>query len=518
MVKRGNILRNSFWYGIEAGADLVFGALTSIAIARVMGPERLGYYVYLVFLTNIAGKLGGLGTAAAGRKYIAEYLNRQEAGLVRAVFFVALRTQIILAAIITLVGVGVALTLADPAHRLTACLLVTAIAPLLISSIPALANVAAEDFARNVPGALLGLLTYTVTVALTLVLDWGLVGLAAAVLLRRLVEMAVRLRPALHWMRTLPKIPTPEGLHRKIFTFSGQALAINVLMIVVWDRSELVFLKQFSSISQLAFYTVAFGLTEQILMLANIFGGAVGAALMADYARNVESAGRRAATAVRYLCLFVFPIHMGLAALSAAAIRLAYGPAYLPAIPVLSIVLVLGIFKAFSWLPWAIYQAADRQATMFRWLLLAAAVNLGLDAALIPPFGAIGAAFANGLSQAFAVVTMWPAAARLCRYRAPWGNLMSTALAAGAMGLMVAGLVMLLPPLPAVLSGVPVGCLLYGVLLRLTRVISFEDAQTLSEMVGRLPAFVHRPAWRVIQWLSVPKPAALNERTADTTL
>jgi len=501
MVKRGNILQNSFWYGIEIAADIVLGAIASIVTARVMGPELLGHFVYFVFLTNVAGRLGGLGMASAAKKYIAEHLARDEKGLVRLVFFAVLRMQTVLAVVIPLLGIGFLMLFGDPTHRTMACLLVLSIGPALVSVVPAMANVAAESFSRNVPGALLGLFAYVTTVALTLTLDWGLVGLASAVLLRRSVEMTVRLWPAIRWMKSLPVVPSPEGLNRKVLAFSGQALAVSVLMIVVWDRSELLFLKQFSSITELAFYTVAFGLTEQILMLPNIFGGAVGAALMAEHGRNQDRAGERAANAMRYMCLMVFPIHVGIAALSSPLIRLTYGPAYLPAIHVLSIAMLLAIPKAFFWMPWSVYQAADRQATMFRWLLAAAILNLTLDATLIPHYGSIGAALANGISQAFAVISMWPTAARLCHLRLPWNSLVRIAFAAAVMGAVVALAPWLLHSLAATVLGIVLGVLLYGVLLRLTRALGQEDGEAFSQLTGRLPGSLRRLLARAVRLL-----------------
>lgn len=503
------ILTNSFWYGLEMSADIIFGALTSIAIARVIGPEALGHFVYLVFLTNVAGKLGGLGVATAVKKYLAEHLGRGETGLARAVFYASLRMQAVLAVAIPLGGIALVLLLGAPERHLMSCLLVLAIAPGLLSAIPALANVAAQNFARNVPGALSGLVAYAVTVAFSLTLGWGLVGLAAAVLLRRTVELSVRLWPAIRWINRLPQVKPPEGLNRKLLAFSGQSLAVTLLMVVVWDRSELLFLKQFSSAAELAFYTVAFGLTEQILMLPNVFSGAIGAALMGEYAADRARAGKRASDAVRHLALLVFPIHAGLALMSSPAIRLAYGSAYIPAIPVLSIAVLLGIPKAFFWLPTSIYQAADRQVTMFRWLLVAAAVNIGLDALLIPRFGSVGAALANGLSQSFAVFATWRVAALLCGLVMPWNSVRRVALSALLMAAAVLPLILLLPPLPALLCGIPAGVVLYGLLLRLLRVVNEEDLRAMESIVLRLPRPAQLPLRRVVRLLvASPGPGA----------
>jgi hypothetical protein len=112
---------------------------------------------------------------------------------------------------------------------------------------------------------------------------------------------------------------------------------------------------------------------------------------MTGYARDEELAGRRAARAVRFVSLLVLPAHLGLAAVSAALVYVAYGPAYAPAIPAVAIVALLAIPKAFFWMPSTIYKAADRQTILLRYLAIAAVINLALDWVLIPSFGPIAA-------------------------------------------------------------------------------------------------------------------------------
>jgi len=47
------ILRNSFWYGLETVLEAVVFLGTSIAIARYLGPEKLGYFSYINFFVSL---------------------------------------------------------------------------------------------------------------------------------------------------------------------------------------------------------------------------------------------------------------------------------------------------------------------------------------------------------------------------------------------------------------------------------------------------------------------------------
>jgi O-antigen/teichoic acid export membrane protein len=51
------ITRNSFWYAVDASAATIVMLIASVPVARVMGPEVLGHYIFLVFMTTIAQRL-----------------------------------------------------------------------------------------------------------------------------------------------------------------------------------------------------------------------------------------------------------------------------------------------------------------------------------------------------------------------------------------------------------------------------------------------------------------------------
>jgi O-antigen/teichoic acid export membrane protein len=487
LVKPVGIFRNSFWYGLELGLNVGCSGLLSIAVARVLGPAQLGHFVYLSFLTGIANRFADLGTATAARKYIAEYLSRGQMGLVRQVFFDTLKLQTVLAMVVLVIGILLAVQFVDPPFRVTACVLVASIVPGLLNSVPSQTNLAAGAFFRNFPGAIAGLTAYVVVTILSLMLGWGLVGLAAAMLLRRTAEMVGRLVPAMTWMASLPKEASSGVVYRKILNFSGQALAITAVVMIVNDRSELLFLKHFCDVKQLAFYSIAFGLSEYLLNVPQVFAGPIMSAFMSEHPRNEERAGAKAAQALRLMSMFILPAHFGLAAISAALVAVAYGRAYFPAIPAVAIIAVLAIPKAFYWMPATIYRATDQQATLLRHLVIAAVLNLFLDAVLIPRFGPIGAAIANGVSQSFAVISIWGTAARLGHLRMQWRTIVRIGGAAIAMSLLVALLCYLISPPIAIVLGIVVGALSYLVFLKLLHAVPHEDLERIAPLAKRLP-------------------------------
>src|SRR5450631_1906683 len=136
------IYRNTFWYGLDMGTSFIAALFTSIAVARALGPEKLGHFVFIGMLSAFASSLGSLGIPATAAKYMAEYLGRGEPGVARAVFFKTFRLQAFLSIVITVSTLGLYWVFGERQFLPVAALLIGSILPLMMGSIAAQANVA----------------------------------------------------------------------------------------------------------------------------------------------------------------------------------------------------------------------------------------------------------------------------------------------------------------------------------------------------------------------------------------
>jgi O-antigen/teichoic acid export membrane protein len=481
------ITKNSFWYTVGAAATTLTMLGASIPVARIMGPHVLGHYVFLVFLTTIAQRLANVGLPATTCKYMAEYLGASELELAHGVYRLTMRYQAIVAAVVTAVGCVIVQFWSESGYKTVSFLMVISIWPSMIDSIAAQANLASENALGNLPASFANMISYGLLIAATLVFNWGLVGLATATLVSRSMEAAWRFAGVQRWLGRSPARPVPHALHRRMLVFSRQNIVLLALGLVVWDRSELLFLNHYWDAREIAYYSVAFTVVRQLLTLPIAFSSAVGYTIFAQYGREPARLAGLALNATRYVALFAFPLFLGVAAVAQPLILVTYGPTYRPMIAVLWVLSVFAIPRAFQVHSESLLQATEAQAFMVKWLAVTAVVNLSLDWLLIPRYGAVGAAFANGIAQTVAVAGVWIKAASIVRISLPWGYLARVALAAFTMLAMVLPTSKALSPVLGLLLGIPLGVVVFGVLVRLTGILDVTDAVRLEGLSRRLP-------------------------------
>jgi O-antigen/teichoic acid export membrane protein len=501
--------RNFIFMGLEVVITLVCTLLTTVVIARVIGPTRLGYFNLIFWLTSITCSVGSLGIPLTTFKYMGEFLGGGKKELARAVFFYNLWAQTAIASVLTVIGMIVVFTLVDPAYRACAILLVLSMIPNMITFVPSQANSAAEDAALNTRGAFVGAIIYVVAVAASLLLGWNLIGIAAGVLAYRSAELVVKTIPVLRSMKSVRQVPLPRDIRKRMFSFSGLSTGLMILQIVIWDRSDIIFLKLLQpDIRQLAFFSVCFSVADRLLRMPQTFANALSATQMAEYGRDKDRLFRMTSKAFTYVLLGALPILIGLACIGGPFVRVMYGSQYLPAIPVFIVVALLSIPRAILTPAQTLLYSAEDLGFVLKWGCVAAAINVLLDLALIPGHGALGAAWANGAAQTFAAATIWGRV--LARYpvRIDLPVVLRLSGATLAMAIVVLGIVATpFEPLLKLVAAIMVGAIVFLVTSRLFVVLQTDDRRRLLQLSALLPTPVGSSFKRLVHFL-VPQPAA----------
>jgi O-antigen/teichoic acid export membrane protein len=496
------IARNSFWFGLEQFFGLGAALFTTWFVARVMGPERISYFAYMSWLTNITTSVGAFGLPITTRRFMAEQLNRGERGVARATYLATLKIQTSIALGVSAGALGLALWLGDPRQRTISVLLILAMAPRMVGNIPSQANNAAETMRRNTGPALAGGM---VTMGLTIVgllTGWDLVGVAAAIVVGSALECGWKLRSVERWLGGVaPGTVSPE-LKKRMFTYSGQGLALMLLNLVVWDKSDLLILKFMNhDPKQVSFFSVAFNLTERIFMIPVAFGGSLSATMMAQFGRGQARLREMTVDGARYALLLALPLLLGVACISRPLVLL-YGEWFRPMGLTLALVALMAIPKLLVAAPTMLLQATERQGFLIAWGCLCGVVDIGLDFLLTPRYGANGAAVANGTAQTMAALGIW---IYVWRSDGVGLRLRDFGRIAVSGAIMAAGVLLFERAVPGYLGmfgSIALGAFLWMIALRVTAALKAEDAGRLLSLGAQFPASLRPPWKRLISWMA----------------
>jgi Membrane protein involved in the export of O-antigen and teichoic acid len=489
------IAKNSGWFGIEMAFDAVLTIVTSIAIARILGPTRQGHLVYVTWVASVVSGLGALGLPTTTRKYMAEFLGKGDKGTARYIYLTTFLLQCAFATLATLGLVVWVLYSSEPDYKIASLLIVLSIWPSMVNLISSQANVAAEDMAKNLPASATSMLSYSLLIGATIYFHWGVVGVGAATFTMRFVDFIVRAVPTMtRILKWSSEHHQPEDLRERMIKFAWQSLAILALELVVWQRSEFVLLKHLSAdIRQIAFYSVAFSMADRLLITAAIFGQSAGATIFAQYGRDKSRLPDIAASAFRYLALSTIPIHFIAAALAGPALLLLYGQQYVGAYAVITVAPLFCMPKAFLVPIRSLLQSHERQELVIWSTIIASVFDLGTAALLIPKLGAVGACIGSGVGEITCVGGMWMLGISFFKVRLPWKLIGKVVLISTVASLSAHYVAIMFSPLVGIIAGGFVAMAILLGLFYVLRVLQPEDGSRLNVIAGSLPKPVKVP-------------------------
>jgi O-antigen/teichoic acid export membrane protein len=510
------IARNAGWYGLENLISSAVTLFTSIAIARALGPSKMGYIIYVMWIASVVGSLGGLGIPATTSKYMAEFIGRGDRGTARYIYF---RTLLFQCSLATLATIGILIWVlrdASADYRVAAFLVVVSIWPSMVNSVSAQANVATEELSTNLPASAISTFVYFIAIAATLLMKWGVIGVAAAFFSMRSVDFVVRLFPTMKRILTWERRHVqPDGLRKRMVAFACQSVAIMIVALIVWNRSEVILLKHLcSDIRQVAYYSVAFSMAERLLIGSAVFGSATSTTMYAQYGRDKSKLSLITASSFRYIALTSIPLHFIAAALAAPALLFLYGNKYEGAVMVVTLAPLLCMPKAFIAPVQSLLESAERQRHVILATVLAGLVDIAVAWHLIPSRGAVGACIGSGAAQVTAIGTMWAVGIRLYHVKLPWMQVAKITLISVLAALTAHYTALRFAPLWAVLWGGTASLVVLFGLLRLMRVLEPEDYARFKILTGALPKQIARPVNAFLLLLIRPKIAAAGSEEA----
>lgn len=482
----GSVASGTFWNGVNLLITLPLGIISFSLISHKLGVVAMGRYSFLVWLNaTLIGLL--VGPANAATKYVAELRSHGQTALASKVLSWLVRLQIAIGLI--MVGLAIlitalnALTGTAPAFIFEYVLPVMAAAVTLTGGVLVGAAQAERRFrALSLTNIVFAFLQFLLTIA-ALSFDNQvenlLIMLVASSLLYTLLNWrVVRQTGLLH--QTVAQAKMPSQLRREISGYIWSVAGSFALSVVVWQDSEIFFLKLFSNQLQIGYYSVAFGLSSRLILLPDLVFAAFLPSVCYLYAQNdFKRLAHLHFQTLRYLLLASTFIALGGIIWAGPLVRLFSGPDFAGAALPLALLLFSGLLIAPGKLAVAILMAADDRKFIRNLTLLAAVLNLGLAAGFVAAgWGAVGAALSSVIAQ-FGVLLTIERAARLIKQPFAW-LLFAKNIVAAAIAFAIASLwLWQVSWLNLILAAVSAAAI-YLVLLLLFGLLKREDWQQVS--------------------------------------
>ncbi|HEX9994919.1 MAG TPA: oligosaccharide flippase family protein, partial [Acidimicrobiales bacterium] len=406
-----SVLRGGLWYAASFALPQAYTLVVSVAAARALGTDGMGRQSFISFveLSMVVLVAGGLPRALV--RTIGEQAGRDGGRSVRALVRWA-RSLVVGAA---LLGAGVLLLVgwARGDLRSAWALAAVACAAAVLHHVPAAVLSGLQRFRE---AATVSLVTGAVGAAATVAVlasGGGIVAMFVVEAAVTVVNLAWTEAIARRAIASLPP-PGPAPDRGPVLRYAGLGTVEVVLALVVWRRSEFLFLDRWSTDTELAVYSVAFAATAALARLpeavASVVTPAVATLVGAEHLDRVRAGLGRS---VRLLCLLTLPLTAIVLAAGPALLRVVYGEEYRGTGPVLLV--MAAAFPAVPLLRLAtgVHAGFGRIGVQLAASAAAAAVDVALAAALVPAHGAQGAAVANAAAQVVAAVPIVAYAARL---------------------------------------------------------------------------------------------------------
>ncbi len=483
-----SLFSGSMWNSVAGLLPQLYTVAVSIAAARFLGPHDFGRQSFIAFVSLSLALVLTAGLSIALMRSVAETLGREAPAQARGLLAWARRPQ----ALAGVIGGGsmVVAGLAGAEPEFAWVLAGVSTLFVVLHTVPSAGLLGAQRF-RD--AAIVGLVTGAVTVpAMIAVLaaGGGITGMFAVEAVLGALNLAWTWQLARRAMtRLAPTVERPPAALRRSTTVFARWTTISmVLSLVVWRRSEFLFLAEYSTDTQIGFYSIAFAAVTALSMLAERLAVVVTSAFATLHGGaaidRLRSGFKRA---LRLMVILSLPVTALAAPIGPEAVRVVYGADFEDAGPVL-VVLVLSL-PAFSiWtISGALLTGMDDARSPVLASGVAAVLNLALAFALVPRYDAVGAAVANLAAQILAAAVMVRIASRSVE-AGSWDltALIRPLLAAAGTWAAAWAILQAVSGIPGVILATLGGGLAFAALAFLLRILTADDSAWLDDQIGHL--------------------------------
>ncbi|WP_289035420.1 lipopolysaccharide biosynthesis protein [uncultured Roseibium sp.] len=372
--------------------SLIFGFTSSIVVARMLGAEGTGSVAFAIWVAMTVATLANCGVPSILLRYMPAFdtVDRPGGGLARLLF-----PRFALPVTLTIFGLAAyALWLqnagGDNEHP-PSLWLMTAL--LLFSySLAAFGEAAARGLTRFDEAARFAF--YGCLLQLPLVALGGyFFGAAGAVA----GHIARHLPQALRTIFYVRQVPTENTkILPKMNSYGWNTWFSNAVGMLVWSRSEFLFLGIYYSATELGYYAAGLTLAGLVIQLpTHMIAGLTPHIGRHHDNDDIDQINRTYQRVMRWLCLFILPICFGGAAIMGQLLPLLFGDDFHEAVDLSIILVAFAFLTALSLVPSTFIGARERSDFYLYASPIMALLSMGAFAAITPFWGPTGTAWAR---------------------------------------------------------------------------------------------------------------------------
>lgn len=475
------IAKQTLVYGVSGVAIQAIGVITLPVYGRLFTPAQFGLLELATVVSSVGIALVDAGFASAAQRSFYDYTD-DELDRRRSVIFTAIAFTSVLAGIAT-----VALLLAR--NSVSSWLFDGRGSGLVIAVAVSFPLINAANFLRETMRLRFRAWHYVASSALASVVAAG-AGIVAVVVFDRGVTgvfiglivgnaLAAAYGAAVVWSDVVGRFSRPE-----LRTMLAYGLPLVPAAFALWALAlvDRIMLNKLGSLQDVGQYAVANRVSNVLLLAVTGFVLAFGPYVFSIYARDQELEKQIRGKTLTYLiiCLTAAALALTLFARELVAI---VAPDFDDAYKAVGLLTFSVVAFGVSTVVMAGISIVRRTKVLALLALVAAAINIGLNFVLIPPFGMVGAAVATAVAYAVLATLHFRVSQRY--YRTPY-ELTKVLTAIGLAS--VVGILGVVPlgPLPLAIAAKVLALAGYLALLRIFHVVEAGDIASIREILGGL--------------------------------
>ena len=400
------VINSTIFSGLSIYVESFIGLIISMLVARHLGPEDLGNYSLLLWFASLGIVIANGGLNSAIIKFVAEARGKGEVGIGKGILGYLFKLQMIFLPISLLItalaGYFLFGRIFDEQQTLLLFAVVLAIAPKAMQLFNISVIKGYESFKSifyiNIIATPINLLI----VVCIIVFDGGLREFVWSYLFVSLIYFIASyyLASKLIIEDSDNKVPVPDEYKLRINKFVKIAVINAAIFFVVSRELEIVFLKWLADAADVGYYSIAFRLSEMIVVLVpGIFATVLLPLMARSLAEGQDVLTHRYRESARFLMILAAPFFVFCTLFADDIIITMYGDQYHPAIFPFRVLLIVFGFTILNSVTTSILLSLDRQEKLLKILFFTAIVNICLDYFLIKEYGINGAVSASVISK-----------------------------------------------------------------------------------------------------------------------